>query len=340
MSELTFDVIGAEGPKAFFSRLTRKNIAHAYLFSGTEGIGKKTFARRLAQSLLCESQHEGVLGYDGTCVSCRLMGKSDTRHPDLLESVGALKIGDADAPLSFHESDEMTSRDLVRQLSLQSYRGGFRVFILGDIEFATHYAANALLKFFEEPPPNVVLLLTSSTPGRLLATIHSRLVEIRFPSLRAAEVAEILRRKGFDDEKAQLGAALAQGSATRALAALGDDDGTVNLRATVAEWFFEVVAGNSPSVGWASRENLDEGLEILKTLVRDWIAIGAGGAGIPLLATDYRQKLGALSSATAAEAAAMLAKINEAQKLARTNVTPSLVSEYLRMTLSGKAPAG
>lgn len=339
MSELSFDVIGAEGPKAFFSRLTKKSIAHAYLFSGPEGVGKKTFARRLAQSLLCETPKEGALGYDGSCASCHLIGKPETRHPDLLESGGALKIGDADAPLAFHEGDEMTSRDLVRQLSLQSYSGGFRLFVLGDIEFATHHAANALLKFFEEPPPNVVLLLTTSTPGRLPPTIHSRLVEIRFPSLRAPEVAEILRRKGFDDERVRVGTALAQGSATRALAALGDD-GTENLRASVAAWFFEVVAGGSPDVGWASRESLDEGLEILKTLVRDWIALGVGGVSAPLLAVDYRKDLAALPPASATEALAMLAKIDEAQKLARTNVTPSLVSEYVRMTLNGKARAG
>ena len=340
MSALSFDVIGAEGPKAFFSRLTKKTIAHAYLFSGPEGVGKKTFARRLAQSLLCEAPKEEVLGYDGSCASCHLIGKRDTRHPDLLESLGALKIGDVDAPLSFHQGEEMTSRDLVRQLSLQSYSGGFRLFVLGDVEFATHYAANALLKFFEEPPPNVVLLLTSSTPGRLPATIHSRLVELRFPTLRAAEVAEILRRKGFDEERVRLGAALAQGGATRALAALGDDDGAENLRANVARWFFEVVDGGSPDAGWASRESLDEGLEMLKTLVRDWIALGVGGGDVPVLAVDYRSQLTALPPASGAQALAMLAKIDEAQKLARTNVTPNLVSELVRMTLSGKARAG
>ncbi|MDQ6823038.1 MAG: hypothetical protein M3Z07_00865 [Candidatus Eremiobacteraeota bacterium] len=341
MSALQFDVVGAEGPRAFFSRITKKTIAHAYLFSGPEGIGKKTFARRLAQSLLCEVPKEAVLGYDGDCPSCHLIGKQNTRHPDLMESVGALKIGDSDAPLAFHESDDMTARDLVRQLSLQSYSGGFRVFVLGDIEFATPFAANALLKFFEEPPPNVVLLLTTSTPGRLLATIHSRLVEVRFASLRGSEVAEILRSKGFDADRAQIGAALAQGSATRAIGALTDDeDGSENLRASVARWFFEVVAGGSPETGWASRETLDEGLEILKTLVRDWIAMGLGGANVPLLAIDYRERLGKLPLASAEHATAMLSKVNEAQKLARTNVTPALVSEYLRMTLSGKARAG
>lgn len=337
MNKLLFDVVGAAGPQAFFSRLTPSTIAHGYVFTGSAGIGKKTFARRLAQSLLCEAHKDGVLGYDGTCSSCRLIGRAETRHPDLLESVGALKIGDTDSALGFHETDEMTARDLVRQLSLQSYAGGFRVFVLGDVDFATHHAANALLKFFEEPPPRVVLLLTTATPGRLLATIRSRLVEIRFPNLRASEVQEVLTRQGFDAERAQLGASLSQGSVTRALAALGDEE---QLRPQVAMWFFDVVAGRTPEQTWATRETLEEGLETLKTLVRDWIAMGSAGTDAPMLALDYGTQLRALVPTGGDEAGALLAKLSEAQRLARTNVSPALVAEGVRMALSGKAAPG
>lgn len=333
MSELEFDVVGLDGPKAFFSRLTKGTIAHGYLFTGAQGIGKKTFARRLAQSLLCEAPKTGVLGYDGTCASCKLVGKTDTKHPDLLESAGALKIGDTDSPLGFHETDDMTARDLVRQLSLQSYAGGFRVFILGDVDFATHHAANALLKFFEEPPPNVVMLLTTATPGRLLTTIRSRLVEIRFPNLRSAEVETILLRQGFDAAQAHLGASLSQGSVGRAVAALGGED--EQLRGAVAEWFFAVVAGRSPEQTWATRETLEEGLETLKTLVRDWIAVGVA-SGAPVLAVDYVPRLKDLAPVGAGEGSAILGKITDAQRLARTNVNPSMVGEVVRMALSGK----
>lgn len=332
MSELHFDVVGAEGPKRFFGRLTKQTIGHAYLFTGEPGVGKKTFARRLAQSLLCEAPKEHVLGYDGTCASCKLIGKDETRHPDLLESIGALKIGESDEALAFHEADAITSRDLVRQLSLQSYSGGFRVFVLGDIDFASPAAANALLKFFEEPPPRVVLLLTTATPSRLLATIRSRLVEVRFPSLRQSEVVAILREHGYDAKKAQLGAALSQGSVTRALAALSDDD--EQLRDQVAEWFFEVVKGETPEEGWASRETLDEGLEIVKTLVRDWIALRSeGNKPGPALAVDYETKLKKLPKIDPAAAVKALTKLGEAQRLARTNVSPQLVSEFVRMSL-------
>lgn len=330
---MQFDVVGAEGPKTFFSRLTKETIAHGYLFSGPAGVGKKTFARALAQSLLCEAPHpDGILGYDGTCASCRLIGKEETRHPDLLESTGPLKIGETDEALGFHEAEAITSRDLVRQLSLQSYAGGFRVFILGDVDFASPAAANALLKFFEEPPARVLLLLTTSTPARLLSTIRSRLVEIRFPTLRQAEVTQLLRAKGYDEAQAALGASLAQGSVTRAMAALADDE--EQLRAQVARWFFDAASGRTPAGGWATRETLDEGLEILKTLVRDWIALSDAGRGAPLLAVDYAEDLRGLPAVSAERALSMLAGITEAQRLARTNVSPALVGDFVRMAVT------
>ena len=338
MSELQFDVVGAEGPKVYFSRLTRESIAHAYLFSGPAGVGKKTFARRLAQSLLCEAAKTHVLGYDGTCASCRLFAsEGSARHPDFLEHTGVLKIGDSDSAMGFYEGEDLTARDLVRQLSMQSYSGGSRVLLLGDIDFATHHAANALLKFFEEPPRGVILILTTPAPGRLLATIRSRLVDIRFAPLSAAQVRDILLRKGYDEERAHLGASLGQGSVTRAIAALGDEEET--LRSVVAQWFFEVLAGLSPLQTWATRETLDEGLDVIKSLVRDWTALALAGNAATLLSVDFASDLRALPAASRAQAAAMLAKVDDAQRLARTNVSPGMVAELVRMALTSKGAA-
>jgi len=335
MSDLHFDVLGAEGPKQYFARLTPATIAHAYLFAGAPGVGKKTFARRLAQSLLCEAPKDGVLGYDGTCASCRLFQAGENaRHPDFLEHVGVLKIGDRDASMGFYESEDLTARDLVRQLSMQSYSGGLRVLLLGDIDFATHHAANALLKFFEEPPRNVVLLMTTPSPGRLLPTIRSRVIELRFPTLSSAQVREILLGMGYAAPEAELGASLSAGSVTRAVAAIDTDE--ESLRAQVARWFFDVISGSTPEQTWATRETLDEGLEILKSLVRDWIVLTTAGKDAPLVAVDYAGELRALAPIATGDALSAIAKLDEAQRLARTNVSPNMVGELVRMSLTGK----
>ncbi|MDQ2865892.1 MAG: DNA polymerase III subunit [Candidatus Eremiobacteraeota bacterium] len=332
MSELHFDVAGAAGSKQYFSRITRATISHAYLFSGPPGVGKKTFARRLAQSLLCESPKENVLGYDGTCPSCKLFASLNAgRHPDFLEHTGILKIGESDSATGFYESEGLTARDLVRQLSMQSYSGGLRVLLLGDIDFATHHAANALLKFFEEPPPGVVLILTSSAPGRLLPTIRSRVIELRFAPLSHAQVRDILLASGRDEAQAQLGASLGGGSVSRALASLeGEEE---SLRAAVAQWFFSVLRGDVAPENWASRDTLDEGLEVIKSLVRDWTAVAAAGAGAPMMSVDYADAIRDLPTLDAVRAIALVTKLNEAQRMARTNVSPAMVSEIVRMSL-------
>jgi len=330
VSELRFEVAGCEGPMQFFSGLSKATIAHAYLFVGPQGVGKKTFARQLAQSLLCEAHKDSLLGYDGICSACKQIGAGT--HPDLMESSGALKIGERDSSLAFGETEEMTARDLVRQLSLQSYAGGFRIFILGDVDFATHHAANALLKFFEDPPASVILLLTSATPGRLLPTIRSRLVEVQFSSLSSADVQAVLTTQGYSPADAKLGGVLGQGSVTRALAAL--DSGEDNPRTETMRWFFEVVNGEVPQANWVTRETLDEGLETIKTLVRDWTVLSIAGRDAPILALDAEKNLRNLRALRAEDATRILMRITDAQKLARTNVSPTLVAEMVRMHLS------
>jgi DNA polymerase-3 subunit delta' len=331
VSKLQFEVIGAAGPKRYFEALTPERLAHAYLFTGPAGVGKKTFAQRLAQSLLCLAPKSGVLGYDGTCSSCVLFKGDGAHHPDFLQHEGVVKIGDPEARAGFYESDQLTARDLIHQFSMQSYSGGRRVLLLGDVVFATHESANALLKFLEEPPRSVVMILTSAAPGRLLATIRSRVIDVRFPLLSNAQVREVLERLHYGDRDAELAASLGGGSVTRALAALeGEEE---SLRAQVVRWFFESLEGKSPQETWANRETLDEGLETIKTLVRDWIVAG-GRDGVALVSVDHADRIRRLQPIDPRMAVALLGKLDEAQRLARTNVNAALVGEFVRMALT------
>ena len=328
MIDGTFDVLGAAGPRAFFEHLTPATLSHGYLFSGPAGVGKKSFARALGRSLLCVTPKRTLLGWCGTCSGCT---RIDARtHPDFYFAEGQLKIGDRDGS-GFHENEEATARDLVRQLSLHSYAGGKRVFVLGDADF-TREAANALLKFFEEPPADVVLIVTTSAIGRVLPTIRSRLVEVTFPLLSEDDLVRVLERHGFGGDDARRAAGVANGSATRALAYLVEGEGAT--RDAAVEWFFAAVqGGEADATGWATRPTLEAGLETVKTLARDWIALGLGG-NVPLLARDQRARLEALPPREPAAFAKLLAALGDAERIARTNVSPPLVADLVRMALA------
>jgi DNA polymerase III subunit delta' len=334
VSEIVFDVAGARGPKQFFESLTRATMAHGYLFVGPPGAGKKTFARRLAQSLLCESPGPAAIGYDGTCRSCVLFASAgESRHPDFFENTGELRIGEGDVGLTFHDSDGLTARQLVRSLAMQSYSGGSRVLLLGDVTFATDAAPNALLKFLEDPPGAVTTILTTSAPDTLLPTIRSRLVSIAFPPLTIPEVAGVLRARGIDEVQAQRVAALSGGSVSRSLAML-EDGSEESLRGVVAAWFFAGVRGAPAASQWATRETLADGLTIVRSLARDWITAGTLGAVSAPLAPDYATAVAEFRPLDRAGAARLLTKLDDAHRMSQSNVTPTLVAEAVRMALA------
>jgi DNA polymerase III delta subunit-like protein len=323
-----FDVFGAAGPRAFFEHLTAATLSHGYLFTGPQGVGKKTFARELGRSLLCVTPKRTLLGWCGVCTGCTRVAAGT--HPDFYFTEGQVKIGDRDGG-GFHDAEDATARDLVRQLSMHSYAGGKRVFVLGDADF-TREAANALLKFFEEPPADVLLILTTNAIGRVLPTIRSRLVEVTFPLLSDDDVVRVLVRRGVARDDALRAATVANGSATRGLAYLNEGEGAT--RDAAVEWFFAAAqGGEADATGWATRPALESGLETVKTLARDWIALGLGG-GVPILARDQRARLEALPAREPVAFAKMLAAIGDAERIARTNVSPPLVAELVRMALA------
>jgi hypothetical protein len=177
-----------------------------------------------------------------------------------------------------------------------------------------------------------VLLLTTTAIARLLPTVRSRLLEVTFAPLTAREVATILEREGVEPDVAAHAADISGGSVTRARALL---DGEGTMRDAAVTWFFDTLEGGTPDAsGWATRPTLEEGLEVVKTLTRDWLALSVGGADVPLLARDQAERIGKLPRRDPAAIARALGALGDAERVARTNVSPALVADLAKMALA------
>jgi DNA polymerase-3 subunit delta' len=199
---MTFDTItGHDRQKTILLRaIERRRIAHAYLFSGPDGVGKKLMAVAFARALLCQTG-EGC----GHCAACRKVDHDN--HPDIhsLNSHGAaIKIEQI--------------RDLQKKLSLRPLEGERKICLIDGAEQFTTGAANALLKTLEEPQSGTLIILLTSQPEKLLSTIRSRCQNLPFLRLPKQLLATILAQQlELNETEATVLAALSEGSFKKAL---------------------------------------------------------------------------------------------------------------------------
>jgi DNA polymerase-3 subunit delta' len=191
-----------------FERVVRRGrLAHAYLFVGPAGVGKRRFAGELAKALLCENPADDRLEACDECPGCQLMAAGT--HPDFFA---------AGRPEEVLEVPIDLIRELCRDLSLKPARGRRKVAVLDDADDLSDAAANCFLKTLEEPPPGSVLILVGTDPQSQLPTIVSRCQVVRFAPLPPALVADVLREHGIDDAaQAERLARLSGGSPGQAL---------------------------------------------------------------------------------------------------------------------------
>ncbi len=185
---------GIEGHDTVLEKLrravARNRLASSFLFCGPAGVGKRTFALRFAQALLCQSRPAADLDPCNTCPSCT-MALAGT-HPDI--EVVAKPEDKASLPVELFLGDlEHRGREgLCHWIALKPFLGGRRIAIIDDADFFNDAGANCLLKTLEEPPPQSVLILISTSPARQLPTIRSRCQLIRFQPLPEETVARLL----------------------------------------------------------------------------------------------------------------------------------------------------
>jgi len=205
------ELIGQEHVRrALVNALETDRVHHAFLFTGTRGVGKTTIARILAKCLNCE---RGVSATpDGTCAACREIDAG--RFPDLIEvdAASRTKVDD--------------TRELLDNVQYAPTRARYKVYLIDEVHMLSAHSFNALLKTLEEPPPHVKFLLATTDPQKLPVTVLSRCLQFNLKRLPAGDIAAHLARiltaeqVSFDAAALRLLAQAADGSMRDALSLL------------------------------------------------------------------------------------------------------------------------
>jgi DNA polymerase-3 subunit delta' len=212
MDTFSWPIVGHSKIQQFLQKsLVNNKLAHAYLFSGPEHLGKSLLADQFIASILCHDYHQQnnkkaeVLPCQA-CVFCQQFSRGI--HPDVYK-------------LNKEEDKKNISVEQVREmhkfLSLSSFLNSYKIAVIGNAEDLSESAQNALLKVLEEPNPKTILILITSNHNLLLPTITSRCQLVKFRALSAEEIFQHLVSLGSSREQARIFTALANGQIGRAI---------------------------------------------------------------------------------------------------------------------------
>lgn len=193
--------------RALINALEQNRLHHAYLFTGTRGVGKTTIARLFAKALNCE---QGVSSEPcGACASC--LEIAENRFVDLIEVDAASRTRVED------------TRELLDNVQYAPTRGRYKVYLIDEVHMLSSHSFNALLKTLEEPPPHVKFLLATTDPQKLPITVLSRCLQFNLkqmtPQLIADYLTQVLTAEqvSFEPPALELLGRAAQGSMRDAL---------------------------------------------------------------------------------------------------------------------------
>lgn len=164
--------------QALVNALRQQRLHHAYLFTGTRGVGKTTIARIFAKCLNCETN--GITPEPcGTCDSCREIAEG--RFVDLIEVDAASRTKVED------------TRELLENVQYAPTRGRFKVYLIDEVHMLSTHSFNALLKTLEEPPAHVKFLLATTDPQKLPVTVLSRCLQFNLKNMSSQRVVDYLQ---------------------------------------------------------------------------------------------------------------------------------------------------
>lgn len=261
-----------------------QHIAHAYLFTGPEGVGKKKTALAMAQYLNCTQQNKATIQSCGQCASC-VQAQSGSQ-PDIivLEPDGnSIKIEQI--------------RTLLSKVALRNYESNYKVILINDAHLMTEQAANCLLKTLEEPTDNTIFLLITSQVQKLPITILSRCQQVQFQALAPALIQELLHTL-YPAQQSRIGlvATLSKGSMRTAEDLLANED----LASARQDFYQQLAKLNiirpAQIISWC--EQWDKNKKMVRTLLdlgelwyHDILLTSMGGNNEFLVNQDYLAEL-------------------------------------------------
>jgi len=302
------------------TKLRSGRLPHALIFSGPEGIGKRTYALRVAKTLNCIGDTES---FCDSCTQCEKV--SAGTHPDIF----FISV-EADATRIKIEQ----VRKLLTMLALRPMEGSAKIFLIDPAESMTPGAANALLKALEEPPPRTFFILITRNVHDLLLTIRSRSQVYHFSPLTLEQV----RRAGVDDE---LVVRWSQGSIGRAFAT--DPEALREGRDAMLEFLEHALTASEAGLAslltasaelGRSKDDYGERVRILGVLISDLLFLKEG-IQTRLVNVDIEDQLLGLASGVTVE---RLVEIGDCLKFIESNlkynVNRQMMTDVLALTLN------
>ncbi len=361
------DIVGQEQAVEQLMRgLTGSRRHHAWLFVGPEGVGRRTTAEAMAQSLLCSHPAENGTAC-GQCDDCRLFNAGT--HPDFHPVYKELARYHDDANVRNRVMQEL-SIDVIRQFLIApagqgASRGRGKVFVVRQAELMSVAAQNALLKTLEEPPAGVTIILLVERLERLLPTTQSRCALVRLGPLPYAFVHDKLLEAGIDEPQATFWARFGDGSLGTALQqaegdlysikcelleslahlpAGGDGDLAETLVKQTDDLATQAVAqakkldGASLAKTLASRQAAGTMLQLIASIYRDAIT-AAAGADRPRIHADQPHAIEAIAQRfSLTQLADILDQLSRLEQMLWQNVNPKLVWDNVVITCSRPVP--
>jgi DNA polymerase-3 subunit delta' len=326
--------------EALEQMIAQDRLSQTLLFSGPEGVGKATLARRLGARLLQHpekiEQDDLSLPHNIEAIADRERWTAEKRNDDpLFFSTHTDFVTFApDGPL--RQISIPQSRLIKERAQFLPHHGSRRIFLIDHVDRTNDQAANSLLKTLEEPPPHLILIMTAENAYDLLPTIRSRAVPFQFAPLSQDEMRQFVRARSLDQPERRM--ALAAGSPGVAVSL---DLEAYDKRRAAMLLLLKVAAGAvdfgawipvSEAIGRSKSEKLDLYLKVLYELLRDLMLLHEGAGEIRNL--DIRGELEALAAAIQfAWIRKAVGLVDEIAQLIRRNIQKTIALDALILQL-------